>query len=47
MAPIRTNPLTLAATCFFQLRVPSYTTKEACRAKLLYAIRNCREMDLA
>jgi E3 ubiquitin-protein ligase HERC1 len=39
--------LPLAATCFFQLHLPSYTTKEACREKLLYAIQNCREMDLA
>jgi len=39
--------LPLAATCFFQLHLPRYRSKEACRAKLLYAIYNCKEMDLA
>lgn len=50
MQHVRGDPdqhLPLAATCFFQLHLPSYTTKEACREKLLYAIHNCREMDLA
>jgi hypothetical protein len=34
-----------AQTCFFALRLPSYTSKEVLRAKLLYAIQNSPNMD--
>ncbi|KAG7384717.1 putative ATP-dependent RNA helicase ddx49 [Phytophthora pseudosyringae] len=32
-------------TCFFALQLPRYSTDEICRERLLYAIRNCVEMD--
>eukprot|EP01087_Luapelamoeba_hula_P023941 TRINITY_DN893_c0_g1_i8.p1 TRINITY_DN893_c0_g1~~TRINITY_DN893_c0_g1_i8.p1 ORF type:complete len:3452 (+),score=650.24 TRINITY_DN893_c0_g1_i8:154-10509(+) len=34
-----------AATCSFKLYWPAYTNKEACRAKLIYAITNCLAID--
>ncbi|RLN71971.1 hypothetical protein BBJ28_00013714, partial [Nothophytophthora sp. Chile5] len=34
-----------AQTCFFALRLPTYTSKEVLRAKLLYAIQNSPNMD--
>jgi hypothetical protein len=34
-----------AHTCFFALQLPRYSTDEICRRQLLYAIRNCVEMD--
>lgn len=34
-----------AQTCFFALRLPSYTSKEIARAKILYAIQNSPNMD--
>jgi hypothetical protein len=33
--------LPVAHTCFFQLDLPAYTTKEAMRTKLVYAITHC------
>lgn len=32
-------------TCFFQLDLPRYTTDEACKAKILYAVYACGEID--
>ena len=32
-------------TCFFQLSIPSYSSYAVLRAKLLYAITSCREID--
>ncbi|KAL4115725.1 hypothetical protein PRIC2_012731 [Phytophthora ramorum] len=32
-------------TCFFALQLPRYSSDEICREKLLYAVRNCVEMD--
>uniref|UniRef100_K3X672 B30.2/SPRY domain-containing protein n=1 Tax=Globisporangium ultimum (strain ATCC 200006 / CBS 805.95 / DAOM BR144) TaxID=431595 RepID=K3X672_GLOUD len=32
-------------TCFFALQLPRYSTDEICRKQMLYAIRNCVEMD--
>lgn len=44
----RDNPdkfLPKAHTCFFSLNLPVYTTDEVMKAKILYAIYNCVEMD--
>ena len=32
-------------TCYFKLDLPRYTTDEACKAKILYAITACGEID--
>lgn len=32
-------------TCFFALQLPRYSSDEICRKQLLYAVRNCVEMD--
>ena len=37
--------LPLAHTCFFSIALPSYSSKEILRSKLLYAIKNCKSMD--
>jgi hypothetical protein len=37
--------LPMAHTCFFQLDIPAYTTLEACKSKMMYAVQNCRAMD--
>ncbi|CAI2362161.1 unnamed protein product [Moneuplotes crassus] len=34
-----------AHTCFFQFDLPRYTTDEACRDKILYAIESCGGID--
>jgi hypothetical protein len=34
-----------AHTCFFQFDLPRYTTDEACKSKILYAIAACGEID--
>ena len=39
--------LPVSHTCFFQVDLPQYTSKEKLREKLLYAIYNCKDMDLA
>eukprot|EP00965_Chrysotila_dentata_P125428 4147061-Pleurochrysis_carterae.AAC.1 len=39
--------LPTSSTCFFQLHLPAYSRQEVLRARLLYAIYNCRGMDLA
>ncbi|XP_018567016.1 probable E3 ubiquitin-protein ligase HERC1 [Anoplophora glabripennis] len=40
------NGLPTAQTCFFQLRLPSYTTQEIMAEKLRYSINNCRSIDM-
>jgi hypothetical protein len=35
----------VAHTCFFSLELPRYTSFEVCKAKLLYAVRNCQAID--
>ena len=39
--------LPVAHTCFFTLELPRYSEFEACRHKILYAITNCRDFQLA
>jgi hypothetical protein len=34
-----------AQTCFFSLSLPSYSSEEVMREKLLYAINTCKEID--
>ena len=34
-----------SSTCFFKCYLPLYTTEEACRTQLLYAINNCISID--
>lgn len=36
--------LPLSHTCFFQLELPRYSSKEVLHRKLLYAITECREI---
>ena len=38
--------LPTSSTCFFSLHWPAYTTAAAAKEKLLYALYNCRDMDL-
>jgi E3 ubiquitin-protein ligase HERC1 len=38
--------LPTAQTCFFQLRLPPYTSKEAMARRLAYAIHHCRNIDM-
>ena len=40
------NSLPTAQTCFFQLRMPNYESKEILRERLLYAILHCRAIDM-
>lgn len=40
------NGLPTAQTCFFQLRLPPYTTQEIMAEKLRYSINNCRSIDM-
>jgi len=40
------NSLPTAQTCFFQLRLPPYRTKETLRDRLIYAIQHCRAIDM-
>ena len=40
------DSLPTAQTCFFQLRLPSYTSSDKLADKLRYAINNCRSIDL-
>jgi len=39
--------LPTAHTCFFQLDLPAYTSKEVCKAKILFAIQNCVNLGIA
>lgn len=38
--------LPTAQTCFFQLRLPQYSSQEVMAEKLRYAINNCRSIDM-
>lgn len=38
--------LPVSHTCFFQLDLPSYSTKDVMKEKLLYAITHCQAIDL-
>nr|CAI5839110.1 unnamed protein product [Callosobruchus analis] len=40
------NGLPTAQTCFFQLRLPPYTSQEVMAEKLRYSINNCRSIDM-
>ncbi|KRT81776.1 Regulator of chromosome condensation repeat containing protein, partial [Oryctes borbonicus] len=40
------NGLPTAQTCFFQLRLPPYTTQEIMAERLRYSITNCRSIDM-
>ena len=40
------NYLPVAHTCFFQIDIPAYSSKEIMREKLLYAITHCQAIDL-
>lgn len=40
------NGLPTAQTCFFQLRLPLYTSQELMAERLRYAIYNCRLIDM-
>ena len=44
-APGGDSPLPRASTCFFQLYLPAYSTKEVMSSKLHYAIRFCGLID--
>ena len=41
-----TDGLPTAQTCFFQLRLPPYSSKEVMSDRLRYAITNCRTIDM-
>ncbi|CAH0559022.1 unnamed protein product [Brassicogethes aeneus] len=40
------NGLPTAQTCFFQLRLPMYSSEEIMAEKLRYSINNCRSIDM-
>ncbi|XP_050295909.1 probable E3 ubiquitin-protein ligase HERC1 isoform X2 [Anthonomus grandis grandis] len=40
------NGLPTAQTCFFQLRLPPYSSQEVMAEKLRYSINNCRSIDM-
>nr|XP_022908843.1 probable E3 ubiquitin-protein ligase HERC1 [Onthophagus taurus] len=40
------NGLPTAQTCFFQLRLPPYTSQEIMAERLRYSINNCRSIDM-
>ena len=40
------NFLPVSHTCFFTLDLPAYTTKDAMKTKILYAITHCTAIDL-
>jgi len=40
------DSLPTSQTCFFQLRIPNYTSQQAMADKLRYAILNCRSIDM-
>lgn len=40
------NYLPVSHTCFFTIDLPQYTTKDAMKGKLLYAITHCTAIDL-
>ncbi len=40
------DSLPTSQTCFFQLRLPVYSSQEMLAEKLRYAINNCRSIDM-
>jgi len=38
--------LPTSQTCFFQLRIPPYSSRELLADRLRYAIHNCRSIDM-
>ena len=38
--------LPTSQTCFFQLRLPPYSSREVMAERLRYAINNCRSIDM-
>ena len=41
-----TDGLPTSQTCFFQLRLPPYSSREMMAERLRYAIHNCRSIDM-
>ena len=39
------NALPTSSTCFFTLRLPTYTSEEMMKERLLYAVRQCKAID--
>ena len=40
------DALPTSQTCFFQIRLPEYSSQEVLAEKLRYAIKNCRSIDM-
>ena len=40
------DALPTAQTCFFQIRLPGYSSEEIMEQKMKYAIRNCQTIDM-
>lgn len=40
------DALPTSQTCFFQIRLPEYTSQEILAEKLRYAIKHCRSIDM-
>lgn len=40
------DALPTSQTCFFQIRLPDYTSQEVLAEKLRYAIKHCRSIDM-
>ena len=40
------DALPTSQTCFFQIRLPEYTSQQALADKLRYAIKHCRSIDM-
>ncbi|CAL1538358.1 unnamed protein product [Lymnaea stagnalis] len=40
------DSLPTSQTCFFQLRLPAYSSQAAMASKLRYAINHCRSIDM-
>ena len=40
------NGLPTSQTCFFQLRLPVYSSRDVMAERLRYAINNCRSIDM-
>ena len=38
--------LPTAQTCFFQLRLPQYSSQQILAERLRYAVRHCRSIDM-
>ena len=42
----KSNVLPIASTCFFQLKVPLYSSEDTMLEKMRKAITECRQIDL-